>query len=263
VAPHAQPHGQARSATVGTEVRAPKVAELVAAQLRRRIVKGELATGEALPPEAELMRQFSVSRATLREAFRVLEFQSLITVQRGAHGGARVQEPDPDVVARAAGLVLEYRQTTLQDIYDARVLIETPCAGLLAVNRTPEIIARLRESLAEADAVRDDPRRLIRAHTDFHALLAGLAGNNTLALINGMLRHIVDVANWSAVDQGIGSRANDRAFRKGGKAHVKVVDLIEAGDREGAEALWRTHLTEAEDYLMQGGRARTVVDLLE
>jgi DNA-binding FadR family transcriptional regulator len=244
-------------------VRAPKVAELVAAQLRRSIVKGELPVGAALPPEAELMKQFSVSRATLREAFRVLEFQSLITVHRGANGGARVQEPDPDVVARAAGLVLEYHDTTLQDIYDARVLIETPCAGLLAANPTPEIVARLRAALAEADAVKDDPRKLIRAHTEFHALLASLAGNNTLALINGMLRHIVDVANWSAVDRGIGSRANDRAFRKGGKAHAMVVDLIEAGDRDGAEELWRRHLTEAEDYLLSGGRAKTVVDLLE
>jgi DNA-binding FadR family transcriptional regulator len=248
---------------VGSEVRAPKVAELVAAQLRRRIVKGELEVGEALPSEAELMRQFSVSRATLREALRVLEFQSLITVQRGAYGGARVQEPNRNVVAEVAGLFLEYRHTTLQDVYDARVIVETPCAALLAVNRTSADIARLRTSLAEAEEVKHDPLRLIRAHTEFHALVVSLCGNNTLSLINGMLRRIIDLANWSAVEHGVGSRANERAFRKGIKAHARIVDLIESGDSIEAETLWKTHLVEAEDYLLQGARAKTVLDLLD
>ena len=47
----------------------PKTAELVAAELRRKIVRGELAEGDALPSEAALMAEFAVSRPTLREAF--------------------------------------------------------------------------------------------------------------------------------------------------------------------------------------------------
>ena len=87
----------------GVKVRVPKMAELVAAQLRRKIVRGELAEGEALPSESALMAEFAVSRPTLREAFRVLESESLISVRRGARGGARVQVPEGTVAARYAG----------------------------------------------------------------------------------------------------------------------------------------------------------------
>jgi len=56
-------------------VRVPKAAELVAAELRGRIVSGELGDGAALPVEAVLMAAFGVSRPTLREAFRVLDLR--------------------------------------------------------------------------------------------------------------------------------------------------------------------------------------------
>ena len=71
-------------------VRVPKTAELVAGQIRRQIIRGDIEEGDALLPESELMSQFGVSRPTLREAFRILESESLITVTRGARGGARL-----------------------------------------------------------------------------------------------------------------------------------------------------------------------------
>ena len=80
----------------------PKMAELIGDVLRRQIVHGDLKEGDALPSEAVLMEQFGVSRPTLREAFRVLESESLITIRRGAHGGARVKSPDQKIAARYA-----------------------------------------------------------------------------------------------------------------------------------------------------------------
>ena len=62
-------------------VRIPRQ-ELIATHLRRRILRGEIAAGDTLPPEVELMAQFGVSRSTLRETFRILETESLISVWR-------------------------------------------------------------------------------------------------------------------------------------------------------------------------------------
>jgi DNA-binding FadR family transcriptional regulator len=74
---------------VGSVLRAPKTAELIASYIRGQIVRGDLKTGDALPSETVLMEMFGVSRPTLREAFRILEAESLISVRRGARGGAR------------------------------------------------------------------------------------------------------------------------------------------------------------------------------
>ena len=55
------------------DVRLPKVAELVAGEIRRRIINGDVQAGDPLPNEAELTALFGVSRPTLREALRLLE----------------------------------------------------------------------------------------------------------------------------------------------------------------------------------------------
>src|SRR5581483_5962264 len=132
---------------VGARVRVPKMAELVASDLRRRILRGELVENDALPSESALMERFGVSRPTLREAFRVLESESLISVRRGAHGGARVHLPNADSAARQAALVLEHRGVSMRDVYEARGVIEPGCAAMLAANRTPADLDELRAAL--------------------------------------------------------------------------------------------------------------------
>jgi DNA-binding FadR family transcriptional regulator len=239
-------------APVGQQVRVPKMAELVATHLRRQIVRGELAEGAALPTEAALMQQFQVSRPTLREAFRVLESESLITVRRGARGGARVQLPNSDVAARYAGLILEHRGTTVADVYEARILIEPQAVGLVARKRTAAQLKTLRAALEEHDAVAHDPHASMRAHTAFHSLIIELTGNETLGVLMGIVEQIISTAVWPRVELDTQSPTRASASRKGLRVHHKVVELIAAKEDAEAEKLWRKHLTEARDYLLQG-----------
>jgi DNA-binding FadR family transcriptional regulator len=241
----------------------PKTAELVARRIRRQIVRGDLAEGASLPPESVLIEEFGISRPTLREVFRVLEAEQLLSVQRGTRGGARIHSPSPTAAARYAALVLEFEGATLADVYAARVLVESPCAGLLANKRTEDDLARLRASLEEGASLRDDRARLIRHHTEFHALIVDLAGNATMRLMNGMLRQILDSANVRRVDNDPAHDSHDRAFEHGVRAHDRLVDLIKAKDAEAASALWEKHLVEANQYLLELPGATTVLDLLE
>src|SRR5262245_30036396 len=86
--------------------RIPKTAEVIADEIRRWVVRGELREDDTLPSEAELMEHFSVSRPTIREAFRILESESLIYVRRGARGGARIQIPNGAAAGRSVGFLL-------------------------------------------------------------------------------------------------------------------------------------------------------------
>ena len=199
-------------------------------------MRGELQDGDALPPEMELVERYGISRPTLREAFRVLESESLISVRRGARGGARVHAPTLDVAARNAGVVLQHRGTTMADIYLARTVIEVPCAGRLAQRRTRADLDLLWTKVEEAEAAIDEPDRFIRLHTEFHGLIVDLAGNQTLALLNGMVRHIIDLANWTRVARDPGG-TTPKASHRGAKAHRRLVEHIEAKDPDAAEAL--------------------------
>ena len=244
-------------------VRVPKMAELVAHRLRRQIVSGELLGGDALPPEAALMAQFGVSRPTLREAFRVLEAEGLITVRRGAHGGARVRTPNDDAAGRYAGLVLEYRGATIADVYDARNVIEPPCAAILARRRTRSDLDRLEAQLELTRARLDDPAVAIELLNDFHALLVRLSGNQTLTVLSGMLRQIIDRSTVRHVHSLADSPQNAAALRAGFREHEKVVALIAAREAEAADVIWRRHLTAAQQHNLSGSRPESVLDLLD
>lgn len=243
----------------GTRLRVPKTAELVAARLRRQIVRGELLEGDALPPEAALMASFGVSRPTLREAFRVLESELLIDVHRGSRGGARVRIPTDEVVARYAGLVLEHRHATIVDVSTVRAILEPPCAGAIARRRDrTTVVAELRASVEAAEAI-TDPRAQLDAQHAFHTQLVDLGGNRTIALMHGAVQRILDQAG--TVMAVIKPHEADEARSLGGRAHRRLLALLEAGDVARAEALWRTHITGTTEYLVRDGADTRILDL--
>jgi GntR family transcriptional regulator, transcriptional repressor for pyruvate dehydrogenase complex len=241
-------------------LREPKMADRVATVLRRMLVRGEITEGTMLPPESELMERFGVSRPTLREAFRVLESESLIKVERGVRGGARVHRPRRQTLARYAGLILEYEGVTLKDVYDARVTIETPIVVQLAKDGDPAVIAEL-EEIVEREASLQPGGEAVDQLTDFHAAIARLSKNKTLQMINEMLHHIIEKGN-RALQPTTGTGA-EQAVRRSAKTHRMLLDLIKAGEAERAGELWSRHLRKAEEFLFTGAELSTVVDLLE
>jgi len=240
-------------------LRAPKMADRVATVLRGMMVRGEITEDTMLPSESELMERFGVSRPTLGQAFRVLESESLIKVERGVRGGARVHRPRRQTLARYAGLILEYEGVTLKDVYEARAMVETPMVIALAKNQDPAVIAELDEIVSRESQVTGT--EAIDARTDFHAAIARLAGNNTMQMVSEMLYHIIEKANRS-MQPAKGTRA-EQAARRSSKTHRMVLDLIKSGDADKAAELWSRHLQKAEEYVLSGAELSTVVDLLE
>lgn len=242
---------------VGMVLRAPKTAELIASHLRRRIVLGELRAGETLPSESHLMEQFGVSRPTLREAFRILETESLIGVRRGSRGGAQVLEPDPTVAARHVGLLLQMQGTTIQDVYEARMVTEPACAGLLAKVRTEQDLADLRNVVERLDELVQAGFEKVpelatwsRSTYRFHELIMQRCGNNTLAIQGAVLAGIVDTHIQRALAKGLRGRDNvPERFQKTLRSYRRLIQLVEAQNSPGAERHWRRHMEVAAQYI--------------
>lgn len=245
-------------------IRVPKTAEVVAKHVRDRIVRGELQEGDALPTENVLMGQFGISRPTLREAFRILEAEALITVRRGARGGARVHPPSPEVAARYAAVVLQHRGATLDDLRRARVMLEAPLAGALAAgDDRAAVVAQLKAVIDETEACVDGPEAIVALHVAFHRLVVGATGNPVVTLLAELVEGVFEGSGWSYMQRRDREDAGHNR-RKALRAHARLVALIEAGDVEGATNLWHTHLTEVGNMLTEGDDERaTVLDVLD
>jgi DNA-binding FadR family transcriptional regulator len=242
---------------IGRVVRAPKTAELIATDLRRRIVRGELKSGETLPPEMALMSQYGVSRPTLREAFRILETETLISVRRGSRGGAQVMTPELSVAARYVGLLLQIQGTTVDDVYEARMMAEPYCARLLARRRTRKDLADLRSCVDELRHL-VDPTEWSGQTYRFHELVLDRCGNKTMALQGAVLQDIVARHLQLTVARGFAESDQRRVIR----SYDKLIDLVEARDGDGAETHWRRHMEHAAKYLFSSDSgSRPVVEL--
>jgi DNA-binding FadR family transcriptional regulator len=240
-----------------TAIRVPKAAQLVANTLRRRIVSGELDDGAPLPNESALMKVFEVSRPTLREALRILENEGLVTVKRGAHGGARVHQPDVRVASRYAAQLLQIRGTTMEDLF----AIEPAAVRMLAERPPKAAIRSLRAHLLREAAALDEPLEYAREATAFHALIVQLCGNATLSLFSEMLTEIVE-RHHRATFEGAASLRREYAD-VGNEHHRHLVDLIEQGRSEEAEAFWRFHIDGAVTRALRHLGPKTIVELLD
>lgn len=232
-------------------VRVPKAGEMIAAELRRQIVLGELKEGEVLPSEKALMERFGVSRPTLREAFRILESEQLISIRRGVHGGARVLLPDAQVAARYAGLLLQYRKASIADVYEARTILETAAVRTLATRRSAADMQVLTDVLAEGEEEIGSALGYAEHDAQFHKLLIKLSGNDTVEVLAGMLFHIIDAHHraYAASQEITPAFASAKVVQK---AHVKLVELIRARDFELAGDFWRKHLKQVTSYMTRG-----------
>jgi DNA-binding FadR family transcriptional regulator len=251
-------------------IRIPKTADIVAAHIRNLIIRGELKEGDYLQPEAQLMERFTTSRPTLREAFRILENERLISVTRGSRSGARVHRPSVENVARYAGFALQASGTTLADVYEARLGIEPFAAGLAAERRTPEAVERLRAQFAQLTellaAKNVTEYRVLIAR--FHLSIVDFSGNKTLSLMARLLQGVIERhqsqfrESHSMVGRLKGA-ARTKFYQTGMRSLETIIELIEAGDRPGAEAHWRAHMEYGNDVWLSGYDRTAVVDMLE
>jgi DNA-binding FadR family transcriptional regulator len=248
-----------------TRIHVPKTSEIVADKIRAQIIRGELNEGDTLPPEGLLMDSLGISRPTLREAFRILEAEGLISVVRGSRTGAKVHKPSVELVSRYAGYVLESQSTTIADLYQARLAIEPSVVRWLATDKGGGSIVRLRNLLAAMGQLLDEDRHedFIDQVEVFHQSLVAATGLKTITFMSRMLINLAGKHQRDFQKRHPRTReGRQKSHRAGLRSYQKVVELIEAGDVEGAVAHWRLHLTNANATWTSEGEGQRVVESL-
>ena len=225
-----------RSTVLLKPVDVPKASDVLARELRERILSGELAEGTALPAERELVKQTQMSRSTVREALRILEVQNLVRVRTGRAGGAYIQRPTTKSMASSVTLMIRGQQIKLVDLMETREALEPFCAELAARKRTDHDLAVLdkaNEDIAIPDA---DLPAFLQANLDWHVGVA-MAGHNEL-LIGFMtaLSHAIYTGTENA------AFVDDKVRADTQRAHRSITAAIRGGDPDTASRRMRGHV---------------------
>lgn len=225
----------------------PQRAARIATQLVDLIELQKLNPGDKLPPERALADLLEVSRPSLREALHILQAQGLVLIKHGQ--GTFVREPIVAQELRASMLTTTHG---LNELFDAREVLEVPASKWAAVKATKENIRLLRATLNQIDNVTSispvDFDQLQILDAKFHLTIVQIAGNR---FINQTLNVLQDVMKMSM----------ETTLRLPGRSeisrseHNQILKAIENGDGELAAKLTLQHIT--------GARATALADANE
>jgi len=218
--------------------RRKKAYEEVAATLLEQIVHGVRANGDRLPSETVLANEFGVSRATVREALRALTARDMIRTAKGTGGGSYVQVPSVQHIAASLhtslNLLSSAAYVTVEELLEARELLEVPAARLAAERREDTDVERLREAIRVAGPQVDAEVELAY-NTDFHGIILETCGN-TLLTIAAQPIFMVLRSGFARSSLGAGFH---QAIRE---QHHEIAEAIDGGESARAGRLMHEHL---------------------
>lgn len=215
-----------------------KAYEQVADQLRELIFQGLLSPAQRLPSEAALASQFGVSRATIREALRVLTAQSLIRTTKGASGGSFVTVPTvahvSDSLVVNISLLSRAEDVSLDDFLEVREFLEVPSARLAAMRRAPDDIEALRGAVPDRPLTLSTEEQFVY-NRDFHSVLVMSSGNPLLAIATQPVFSVLQTnLQRSTLGREFHQTVNDD--------HRRILAAVESGEADVAAVEMHRHL---------------------
>jgi DNA-binding FadR family transcriptional regulator len=215
----------------------PKAYEEVANTLLGRIARGQLRDGDRLPGEIGLAAEFGVSRATIREALRLLSAQDLIRTAKGAGGGSFIRVPRVDRIneflVSSIDLMTGAEHVTIDDLLEAREVLEVPAARLAAARRTDEDLERLRDAIpAEPTKLASEEQFL--QNREFHSIVLHACGNNLLSIA---AQPVFGVLMANVARGTFGTKFNKYVSDQ----HAGITRAIAAGESASAGDLMHEH----------------------
>ncbi|WP_040831495.1 FadR/GntR family transcriptional regulator [Nocardia jiangxiensis] len=234
----------------------PKASDVLANDLRERILRGEFPSGTALPPERELVSQTQMSRTTVREALRILEVQGLVVIKTGRSGGAFVQQPGGDAVASSVSLLIRGQQLRLTALLETREAIEPACAALAAKYRTDDDLAALDAANTLLGDLEIPLEQFLQANVDWHLAVATASHNE---LLTGFMTALSNAIYSSTENTAF---VDDEVRKTTYKAHKTITDAIRAGDPAVATRRMTKHVHGYAEAVVQVEQ-RTEIELRE
>lgn len=226
-----------------SHLRRDRLSDQIAKDIEARVLSGELAVGEQLPSERDLMAHYGVGRPAVREALLWLNKTGFLSVTNGDR--SRVTEPDPrdllQLLSGAAKMLLS-RNEGIRQFQKTRTFVEVAIVREAVRLATDEDVAALEELLIRNEACADDINAFSVTDDAFHHRIASIAQDPLLDALYHIVLELLE-------DQRRKSLSHPDALAKAITAHREIFEALRDRDADRAEAAMRAHLaTVVETY---------------
>jgi GntR family transcriptional regulator, sialic acid-inducible nan operon repressor len=209
---------------------------MLVGRLATMIATGELASGDRLPPERDLMHRFGVGRTAVREAINTLANRGLLITRSGYR--PIVRKPDYESAIDALGrsiTPLLSDEHGIWNLFESRTFIEAALVRHAAIHARREDIEELREALKHNHAAIGDCQAFYRTDVAFHGVFYRIPRNPIYPAIQRAYVQWL-MSHWSEMER---SPDIDRLNHAG---HIAIVEAIVARAPDEAEDAMRRHL---------------------
>ncbi|RWM15224.1 MAG: FCD domain-containing protein [Mesorhizobium sp.] len=229
-----------------------RTADEVVQQIENLILEGVLRTGDRLPGERELARQFEVSRPILRDALKALEGRGLLTTRPG--GGTHIADVIGQLFTKPVTDLISMHRKAATDYLEYRREIEAVAAEYAARRATPDDLALLDRIMARMDEAHrtgnfDDEAEI---DVEFHHAICECAHNIILLhtlrscyrlLSEGVFQNRLLVFNVPGAREALLSQ------------HRAIYAAVKAGDPATARQAAMDHITHVERAMAEAERS--------
>ncbi len=237
------------------------ISQEVVIRLREMIHRGEIKSGDKLPPERDLAKLLNVSRPTLRAGIRSLVAIGVLQSKQGAGTFVIDNDGPPSLDGNQLKLLASLRGFTSAEMFEARLALEMSVAGLAAERATSDQLASLAEELAGIFGAIDDPEQFLVHDMNFHQLVAAASGNRILTSLMNMVATILFDVRSKTV-----KRARD--LKESAEMHRVIYRAIRDKKPEDAKNAMGEHLLNAQaaqakemEYESNNGKKIKIDDL--
>lgn len=227
--------------TTPSHLRRDRLSDQIAKDIEARVLSGELAIGDRLPSERDLMAHYGVGRPAVREALLWLSKTGILSVSNGDR--SRVTEPDPRELLQllsGAAKMLVSRASGIRQFQKTRAFVEVAIVREAVRQATEQDIADLAALLAENEASAENIPEFSRTDDAFHHRIASIAQDPLLDALYHVVLELLE-------EQRRMSLSHPEALTKAMDAHRRIFEAIRDRDADRAEAAMRAHL----DFVVQ------------
>jgi DNA-binding FadR family transcriptional regulator len=228
-----------------------RVADQIEKTIKEKILRGKFHAGDKLPTEKEMASQFGVSIVTLREALRSLQVIGLIEKRKGHGGGIFVSQINEESIKTSLENFFSFKDLSIQQIYEARMVIEPACARLAVQRISPEEVIKLEENLSACEEILNKPTQEFREKDffniddkaiEFHRFIVNSLRN---PIVNLNFDYVMDLLRDCELKLLVPDKSHSMWVIKD---HRNILDFLKNRDGKSCEGEMYLHLKKIEEY---------------